>query len=280
MPRRISRPSPSRIALTTALVALFGSATAAGAQQSTQEWLERCADRQRGNGNRVTHCEVREATLSAPGRLEVSARPNGGVDVVGEDRSDVHVTARVQTWAESDAEARSLAREVQIETGQGRVSASGPSLRNRDDRGWSVSYVIATPRRQHLDLSTVNGGLNVDGVAGDHELTTTNGGIAMVGGGGRVRARTTNGSVDVRLTGTRWAGEELDLRTTNGGITLSVPDGFAANLTASTVHGGIDTDFPVTMQGRIGRSINAEIGGGGPPVRLSTTNGGIDIRRN
>jgi hypothetical protein len=32
------------------------------------------------------------------------------------------------------------------------------------------------------------------------------------------------------------------------------------------------------VQGRIGRSLEARIGGGGPAVRLTTTNGAIDLR--
>ena len=95
---------------------------------------------------------------------------------------------------------------------------------------------------------------------------------------GTVRARTTNGGVDVSLSGDRWTGSGLELQTTNGSIELSVPSAFSADLSARTVNGSIRTDFPVTVQGRIGRSVEAQIGGGGPPVRLATTNGAIDLR--
>jgi DUF4097 and DUF4098 domain-containing protein YvlB len=265
-------------ATTSALLALLAlPAAPLHSQESSRDWVERCSEQRRGNG-RVTHCEIREATIAAPARLEVSARPNGGIDVTGSGRSDVHVVARVQAWGDSDAEAREIAQQVEVQTSSGRISADGP--RRSDGQGWAVSFVVSTPRSIDLELGTVNGGLSVNDVSGDLSLTTTNGGISMAGVGGRVLARTTNGGVDVRLAGDRWSGEGLELHTTNGGIDLSVPDGFSANLRASTVHGGIDTDFPVTVQGRIGRSIDAQIGGGGPPVRLSTTNGGIDIRRN
>ena len=57
----------------------------------------------------------------------------------------------------------------------------------------------------------------------DLSLTTTNGGIRLDAVAGRVEGRTTNGGVDVRLDGQRWAGDGLELRTTNGAITLHVP---------------------------------------------------------
>ena len=264
------------IPITAPLLMLLAVGSAA-AQESSQEWLDRCD--QRSNSERVAHCQVREATIAAPGRLEVSAAPNGGIQVAGSSRSDVHVTARVQSWAESAAEAQQLAQEVEIETSGGRIRATGPRRNGVRNQGWSVSFVVATPRQVDLDLETVNGGIDVVNVSGDLTLETTNGGIHLEEVGGDVHAETTNGGVEVRLAGDRWAGDGLELETTNGSISLTVPDGFAADLRASTVHGGIDVDFPVTVQGRIGRSVEAQLGAGGPPVRLATTNGGIEIRR-
>jgi DUF4097 and DUF4098 domain-containing protein YvlB len=50
---------------------------------------------------------------------------------------------------------------------------------------------------------------------------------------------------------------------------------------ASTVNGDIDTDYPVTVQGRFGRrSINGTIGTGGRSLLLTTVNGNIAIRKN
>jgi hypothetical protein len=264
--------------VTTPLLALLAAAAPAATQEGSQDWLERC-QQERRNAERVTHCEVREATIAAPSRLVVSAAPNGGIDITGSSRSDVHITARVQSWAETAADARQLASEIQVVTEGGEVRARGPRNTGERNEGWSVSFTVAAPRQIDLELGTVNGGIAVGGISGDLSLATTNGGIRLEGVGGDVDARTTNGGMDVRLAGGRWSGDGLQLQTTNGSIELSVPADFAADLRASTVHGGIETDFPMTVQGRIGRSVEAQIGAGGPPVRLTTTNGAIAIRR-
>ena len=189
------------------------------------------------------------------------------------------MTARVQTWAATEAAAAALAEEIHVEAAGGAVEAQGPSLRGTRDRGWSVSYMIAAPRRIDLELGSTNGGLSVRDIEGDLSLTTTNGGISLTRVGGSVRARTTNGAIEAELGGERWEGDLLDVQTTNGSIDVAVPGSFSADLNASTVNGAIRTDFPVTVQGRISKSISGRIGAGGPPVRLATTNGAIALRR-
>ena len=94
-----------------------------------------------------------------------------------------------------------------------------------------------------------------------------------------MRGRTTNGGVEAELTGDTWEGTGLDLETTNGGVRLRIPEDYSARLETGTVNGGIDIDFPVTVQGRIGREFSTTLGGGGPLLRAETTNGHVRISR-
>jgi hypothetical protein len=233
----------------------------------------------RWRGDRTGHaCDVRELTLPAPPRLAVDAGTNGSIEVTGEARSDVHVRAVVRAWAASDDEAARIAREVEVRSADGGVLlAEGPEQRGRT--GWSVSYRIRVPRDIDLMLATNNGGIDVAAVRGDLDLAAHNGGIGLDGVAGNVRGRTTNGGVDAELTGRTWDGPGLDLETTNGGVRLRIPDGYAARLETSTVNGNIEIDFPVTVQGRIGRELSTTLGEGGPLVRAETTNGQVRLTR-
>jgi DUF4097 and DUF4098 domain-containing protein YvlB len=138
---------------------------------------------------------------------------------------------------------------------------------------------VLVPRETDLNLETVNGSIAIADVQGDLEFEATNGSISLDGVGGNVRGRTTNGGVDAELTGRTWEGEGLDLETTNGGVRLRIPEDYSARLETETVHGGIDVDFPVTVQGRIGREFATTLGRGGPLIRAETTNGGVRITR-
>jgi hypothetical protein len=60
---------------------------------------------------------------------------------------------------------------------------------------------------------------------------------------------------------------------------VTLPDGYSAHLETATVNGGMEIDFPVMVQGRIGRRISADLGKGGPTIRVTTTNGGVTIGR-
>jgi hypothetical protein len=224
------------------------------------------------------HCEVRESTLPA-GPLNVDAGQNGGVSVEAWDRNEIRVRAVVRGSARDEGRARSIAGQVQIQAGGGRVYATGPDLDRRE--WWSVSYRINVPRKNDLDLSATNGGITIVGVNGNLRFDTTNGGVRLQDVGGRVNGETRNGGLDVRLGGSRWDGDGLDVTTSNGGVTLSIPDGYNAELETRTVNGGLRIDFPVTVTGELNsrRGITTTLGSGGAPIRARTTNGGVKINR-
>lgn len=224
------------------------------------------------------HCEVRESTLP-PGPLNVDAGQNGSVSVEAWDRNEIRVRAIVRGSAREESRARSIAGQVQVQSGGGRVYATGPDLERRE--WWSVSYRINVPRKNDLDLSATNGGITIVGVNGNLRFDTTNGGVRLQDVGGRVNGETRNGGLDVRLGGSRWDGAGLDVETSNGGVTLSIPDGYNAELETRTVNGGLRIDFPVTVQGELSsrRGLSTTLGAGGPPVRVRTTNGGVKINR-
>jgi hypothetical protein len=231
------------------------------------------------NGKLVSHCEMKEQTLPATdSTITVDGRVNGGVSVQGWDRNEILVRARIQTAGPTEAEANELAKQISIETGDSKIFASGPP--NRTDHWWSVSYEIFVPRRSNLSLKTNNGGISIADVNGRLEFSALNGGVNLRHVGGTVRGGTTNGGLNVELSGDRWDGEALDVSTTNGGVSMSIPENYSARLETGTVNGRLSIDFPVTVQGDITRELAVTLGSGGATIRAMTTNGGVRIRRN
>ena len=223
-------------------------------------------------------CDVREHTLPA-GPLTVDAGRNGGIRVTAWDRNEIQVQAIVTANARREEDARQLASGVQVQAGSGRVASSGPTTSGRE--WWSVSFRISVPRRNDLELNANNGGISIDNVNGTIRFDTTNGGVTLRDLAGDVRGETRNGGLTVTLSGDRWDGVGLDVETSNGGVNLSIPDGYNAELTTRTVNGGFRSDIPMTIQGELSprRGIQTTLGSGGPPVSVRTTNGGLRINR-
>lgn len=262
------------------LIILFLSATALFAQEKTER-REFCNNNRYSNGDKISFNEVRESTLPGGGLVNVDARRNGGIHVRGENRGDVLVRACIQTWGVSEEAARSLARGIRIETGS-TIRAEGATS---EENGWSVSYEILVPRTTNLKLLAMNGGIHIQSVEGSMEFETTNGGLHLSQISGDVRGRTTNGGVHLELSGSGWKGNGLDLQTTNGGIHAEIPENYAARVEVGTTNGGFRSDIPALSvekpsekNGWNRRSrVTADLNGGGAPVRLITTNGGVHI---
>jgi len=263
-------------ALLAVIMTCVVSVTALSQKQKSDDSLA-CRDNWQSD-RLVSHCEIKEQTLPATdGTIAVDGRVNGGVSVKGWDRNEILMRARIQTAAPSEAEANDLFRQVTIKTTDSKIFASGPP--NRTDHWWSVSYEVFVPRRSNLSLKTNNGGISIDDVNGRLEFSALNGGVNLRRVGGTVRGGTTNGGLNVELSGERWDGEALDVKTTNGGVAMFIPENYSAHLETGTVNGHLSIDFPVTVQGKITREVAVNLGAGGATIRAMTTNGGVRIKR-
>ena len=161
---------------------------------------------------------MREQTMAAVGRLTADPGKNGGVSIRGWLDNQVLVRAKIQTWADSDSEAAALASQVRVDSNTGQVSASGPDSQGRS--GWAVSYEIFAPKTFDLKATTTNGGISLTDLSGRIEVETKNGGLDLARVTGDVTGETTNGGVKIVLAGTGWVGRQMDVKTTNGGVSI------------------------------------------------------------
>jgi DUF4097 and DUF4098 domain-containing protein YvlB len=132
----------------------------------------------------------------------------------------------------------------------------------------------------HTNASTTNGRIELDGAKGTISLSSTNGRIEAANVKGELDADTTNGTIVLELVSFE---DTIKARTTNGGITLRVGslEKVNADLKARTTNGSISLDLPVTLKSmkKSRRSLEAQIGQGGPEISLRTTNGSIKVTK-
>lgn len=146
-------------------------------------------------------------------------------------------------------------------------------------RGGRVEYRVKVPESARVEIETTNGTVRVVGTRATLKAETTNGSVEIGDAAGSVDASTTNGSIRVSFRDAPDAGTQR-FSTTNGSVSVTLPDGARGEFDARTVNGGISTDFPLTVSGRIGgRRLQGRLGDGGARYELSTVNGAIRIRK-
>jgi DUF4097 and DUF4098 domain-containing protein YvlB len=142
------------------------------------------------------------------------------------------------------------------------------------DNDVNVEFRVKVPAGVRFVGRTVNGGIEASGITADAEAHTVNGGVEL-DATGTARAETVNGGITARLGRADWTGA-LKLKTVNGGIAMTMPEGLSADVKASTVNGDIQTDFPLTVTGRISRRrLEGTIGSGGRLLELETVDGPV-----
>jgi DUF4097 and DUF4098 domain-containing protein YvlB len=141
----------------------------------------------------------------------------------------------------------------------------------------NVKFNVKIPAGVQFVGRTVNGGITARGIEADAEAHTVNGGVEIEAAG-TARAETVNGGITAHFGRADWEGA-LRLKTVNGGIHVYLPASAAVDVKAGTVNGDIETDFPLTVKGKIGRRrLEGSIGGGGPLLEMETVNGGIELK--
>jgi DUF4097 and DUF4098 domain-containing protein YvlB len=137
---------------------------------------------------------------------------------------------------------------------------------------------VKAPKGATVRATTTNGEIDVAALGGKLIAQTTNGDLRAKNLTGGVDARTTNG--DVRIDVASLGADRVELTTTNGSVTLMLPETAKADLSASCTNGGIDVSAvkvdPTAEQTR--RRVEGRINGGGTPIQLRTTNGRIRVR--
>jgi len=155
---------------------------------------------------------------------------------------------------------------------------NGRSRNSTNNIDVEVNFTVHVPAGVNFLGHTVNGGIDVVSLSGNVEAYTVNGDIDIATSG-YAEATTVNGSIAAVIGRADWDGM-LEFETVNGSITVQLPDGIGADVTARTINGAIETDFPLTVQGRFShRRLSGSIGGGGEQISLVTVNGSVSLLR-
>jgi len=214
--------------------------------------------------------------LAGDGRVEI-VNLNGPIELSAGADATVDVHATITAKALTDAGARDILARGKVQESAEPSRVHVETVMPRGVHGsYEVRYQVKLPVDAHAEISTTNGSLSADGLAGRLKVTGVNGKVALDHMSGTIDAVVANGSMTVKLA--RMTGAvRLDI--TNGRLAVELPATSEANLSARVVNGsiaisGLKADEPT---GRRIQSVEAALNGGGPELSLRTTNGRISI---
>jgi putative adhesin len=227
---------------------------------------------------RATDEWTRTYQLSPGGEVRIG-NTNGRIDVEAGDGNTVEVKAERIAKATTDGAAEELLPRIKIEEDikPDRIDVHTTHLSGiMVGASIEVRYHVRAPKGAKVHVTNTNGIVSVEGLAGDVEAHTTNGGVRASNLTGALDASTTNGGVTADFATVE---HDIKLTTTNGGVSIGLPDSAKANVVATCTNGGISVNgvkMEVTEQSR--RRVEGKMNGGGVTIELKTTNGGIRIR--
>lgn len=163
----------------------------------------------------------------------------------------------------------------------------------------SIRFEVKVPRGNYRfdAISSVSGDVEVTGVTGDLKARSTSGNVTVRGVTGAVNAsstsgnvhvgeisgtvsgKSTSGNVEVEILQLNGAGD-MNFSSTSGNVRVKLPSSLDAEVRMSTLSGGLNTDFPLTIEEPEhgpGRSANGRVGAGSRNLKLSSTSGNVSL---
>jgi DUF4097 and DUF4098 domain-containing protein YvlB len=223
----------------------------------------------------------------APEKTVTIKALNGSIEVTGSDGDEVEVTAtksgahadQMQVQVIPSADGILVCETYRYEGDYSDTCGDGSGGSHGHSRGQAphVDYEVRIPRNLQLHASSVNGSVEAERIGRQAEVSSVNGGV-RVSTSAWAKASSVNGSVSCTFGKADW--DHLKLSSVNGSIHVTLPADANTDVRFRSVNGDFESDFPVTVQGRMGRhSMEGKIGSGGRELELSTVNGSVTLQK-
>ncbi len=232
---------------------------------------------------------------------------NGEIQLTGEDRNTVSVTAFVRIEAEDlkDGQAylKGFKPVVERDGATLKVYTVHPDSKiSWDDLNANIDFVIVAPKQLNLEASCANGEITAVGMTGGADLSSANGEISFVSLDGvhsSIDASCANGEItidvaklhgdskfstangEISITVHKTLAGNISASTANGAIELALPENSSMKVSASTlVNGSISSDWSGNREeSLIGDEYELVVNEGQYLVECSSVNGEISIRK-
>jgi DUF4097 and DUF4098 domain-containing protein YvlB len=245
--------------------------------------------------------------------------PQGAVIVTGSDRNEIKVRARTENGAirfTSNGMRATLEPASGRGCNDGRFEITVPVGTRVSARSWSGSVSVKGVRGDletrtqsadvdirdvgRIDVESLSGDVTIHGVTGESMIHTVSGDIELGTARGDVEIETVSGDIDLRdvvakqirthttsgdvdFSGQILPDGRYEYNTHSGEIRLALPADVGAQLNVATFNGGIESDFPITLQAgkdHDNKRLSFTLGQGTARITAETFSGDITLTSN
>ncbi len=214
-----------------------------------------------------------QGSLPAQTDLTLSTS-DGSIDV-----SNITADLDART-SDGSIEIRNIDGDVRLRTSDGKIIGDRVKAGSFDCRTRDGAIRLSDVTAGSLRAETSDGSIAFETVRADAAtVRTIDGSIRWRDAvAAKMECHSSDGAIHVEYAAEGPKGPDIRITTSDGGIILVTPRDVSAQVDAATNDGSIHTDLPITIQGKVGKSLRGRIGDGEGKIYLRTGDGSITIR--
>lgn len=237
--------------------------------------------------------------FGAGGTITIVGAPEGSISIEGWEKNEIEISADIEVEAETEADLAELSKinGFVLDEGLGHVRIITVGTNDKEylkrvakkfpkrllNKPFKVDYRLKVPiysdleingGRGNLNLSKVEGAIQIRVLQGDADLSLTGGTISGVFGGG---------NVSIKITSRSWRGRSADFQLASGTMSVELPQNLNADIDASVLRTGKIESTVAALKPRektkfTERSMAARAGNGGAVLSFVVGDGTLVIK--
>ena len=232
--------------------------------------------------------------------LTIIGAPTGSITVEAWPKAEVDITAEIELHAYTEADLALLSTvnsfNIDEDANHIRILTTGTHDKAWMRRvakkfpktlmglPWKIDYRIRVPQMCDLEIDAGRGPINISGVEGSISLKALEGDTTLTLTGGTVMATIGGGAVKVNVGARSWRGAGAIIQLARGDLTLELPVGFNADISADILRSGqIENSYeelvPHERTTFTPKSIRGRAGAGGATLTFKVTDGTLRIKK-
>jgi len=193
----------------------------------------------------------------------------------------VNIVGRIEArTSDGQIDLRDIDGDVQVKTSDGGIAGTRLKTQTLECRTSDGGIRLSHATAASFVADTSDGSVILEDVQADSARVHTNDGAIRWRGAvaTHTECHSSDGAIHVEYSPEAPKALHVNATASDGSITLVTPPDLSATVEASTSDGSIRTELPITIRGKVGKSLNGTIGGGEGRVYLRTSDGSITIR--